>query len=221
MNHAIDPIALTQTDRLILDSYKNLLNGLSDYFGEGLEIVLHSLEDLDHSVVKIVNGHHTGRSTGAPITDLALSMLKKINERDREDYISYFTQNKNKQPLKSSTILIRGEKQRVIGLICMNFYLNTPLYNILSLFQNNNSHLPETFNDSIVESIRASVEHARIQVEANTSIPPSLRNREIISLLFHQKIFSHKNAVSIVADCLGISPNTVYLHLRYCKSGSL
>lgn len=218
MNHTIEPVQLTMVDQLILNSYKNLLDGLSNYLGEGLEIVLHSLEDLDHSVIKIVNGHHTGRTTGAPITDLALSMLKKINENDGQDYISYFTQNKSKQPLKSSTILIRGENDRVIGMICMNFYLNTPLYDILSVFQNQNSRLSETFHGNIDESICSFVERARAQVEANPMITPSLRNREIIAMLFRQNIFNHKNAVPVVANCLGISLNTVYLHLRHCKA---
>ena len=34
-------------------------------------------------VVKIINGHHTGRTTGAPITDLALSMLSRLENENR------------------------------------------------------------------------------------------------------------------------------------------
>lgn len=41
-------------------------------------MVLHSLEDTEHSVIKIINGHHTGRTEGMPITDLALQMLEEI-----------------------------------------------------------------------------------------------------------------------------------------------
>ena len=46
-------LILTKADRLILDSYKPVLDGFSEYFGEGYELVLHSLEDLEHSVIKI------------------------------------------------------------------------------------------------------------------------------------------------------------------------
>ena len=87
-------LILTRNDRLVLDSYGSLLDGLADYMGEGYEMVLHSLEDLEHSVVKIVNGHHTGRKTGAPITNLALDMLGRITEQEGSTFISYFTQNK-------------------------------------------------------------------------------------------------------------------------------
>ena len=74
-------VAFTETDFKILNSYKSVLDGLAAYWGDGYEMVLHSLHDLDHSVIKIINGHYTGRREGFPITDLALSMLAKIREQ--------------------------------------------------------------------------------------------------------------------------------------------
>ena len=72
-------LKLTVTDRQILNSYALMLNGLGAYLGDGYELVLHSLESLDHSVIKIINGHFTGRKEGSPITDLALKMLGELN----------------------------------------------------------------------------------------------------------------------------------------------
>ena len=69
---------LTKTDRAVLESYKILCDGLANYLGEGYEIALHSLENYDSSVIKIINGYYTGRKEGAPITDLALHMLEDI-----------------------------------------------------------------------------------------------------------------------------------------------
>ena len=71
---------LTEMDREILKSYQYMLDGLALYLGDSYEIVLHSLEDLGHSVIKIINGHYTKREVGAPITDLALSMLHDIQK---------------------------------------------------------------------------------------------------------------------------------------------
>ena len=119
---------LTEIDQHILKSYGTLLDGLAGYLGEGCEIVLHSLENLDRSVIKIVNGHHTGRTVGAPITNLALEMLDEIQKDPSRTSISYFTNNKKGEPLKSATIAIRGENERIIGLLCMNFYLNMQGY---------------------------------------------------------------------------------------------
>jgi predicted transcriptional regulator YheO len=79
-------VEFTEIDRLILESYKTLLDGLGDYLGYGYELVLHSLENLDSSVIKIINGYHTGRKEGAPITDLALCMLNKLERNRGKDF---------------------------------------------------------------------------------------------------------------------------------------
>ena len=71
-------IVLTPTDRLILESYREFVCGLEDYLGGAYEIVLHSLESMEHSVIAIANGHYTNRHEGSPITDLALDMLRSI-----------------------------------------------------------------------------------------------------------------------------------------------
>lgn len=209
-------VILTEIDRLILRSYDTMLDGLADYLGEGYELVLHSLEDLEHSVIKIVNGHHTGRTVGAPITDLALTMLERIQEQDVGGYISYFTKNKKGDPLKASTTAIYGERGQVIGLLCMNFYLNTPLVDIIATLSKPATQpvLFEAFGDDTTELICQAVEQAHGVVMNNAAISPSLKNREIVAALHTQGIFKLKNAVELVADAMSISKNTVYLHLR-------
>lgn len=49
--------------------------------GSHCEIVLHSLQDLKCSAIRIANGEHTGRQIGSLITDLALRMLHDMTER--------------------------------------------------------------------------------------------------------------------------------------------
>ena len=64
-------MVLSDIDKQILESYKTMVDGLANYLGPSSEVVLHSLEDYNRSVVKIANGHHTGRKIGAPIMDIA------------------------------------------------------------------------------------------------------------------------------------------------------
>lgn len=114
---------LTKTDRLILESYASMIDGLSAYLGSPYEISLHSLEDYHHSVIKICNGYHSGRTVGAPITNLALNMLKRVNDSDFSaigEYTSYSVINDSGEHLKSSTIPVFGENHRLIGLLCIN-----------------------------------------------------------------------------------------------------
>ncbi len=216
MSH--EEVCLSPTDEAILNSYRNLVSGLESYLGAGYEIVLHSLASMEHSVIAIANGHHTGRKEGSPITDLALQMLFSIEQEKSVGHESYFTTNKNGEPLKSSTIVIYGENHRAIGLLCMNFYLNTPISQVISsLFDPSaagRSFLAETFADNTEELVHRVTEKIRKEVETDSSILPSLKNKEIIQRCNARGVFQIKNAVNTVATLLGISKNTVYLHLK-------
>lgn len=211
-------VHLTLIDRIILDSYKIMMEGLADYLGGGYEMVLHSLEDTEHSVIKIINGHHTGRTEGMPITDLALQMLEEIEKDGEKSYVSYFTKNKKGEPLKSATIVVRGEEEKIIGLLCINFYLNTGFYEVLSnYFPEESTHSlvkSETFANNLDELILSKVKEVRKTVMEDREVLPSLKNKEIINTLNQQGVFTLKDAVVKVADYLGISKNTVYMHIR-------
>ena len=110
-------MSFTRMDRMVLESYKTLCEGLANYLGDGYEIVLHSLENYDNSVIKIINGYYTGRKEGAPITDLALHMLEDIRHNNGKDYIAYYSKNKKGEPMHSTTIAIRSENAKIVGLL--------------------------------------------------------------------------------------------------------
>ena len=210
---------LTKTDKFIMDSYSSMIEGLSAYLGSAYEISLHSLEDYNHSVVKIMNGYHSGRSAGAPLTDLALNMLKRITDQGlsaTESYTPYNAINSAGEHLKSSTIPVIGENGRVIGILCINFYMDSPLSEILQSLTGGNSarteheHFASTTTDTISEAVK----DARSQVMLNSNIPAVNKNKELIRILYEEGIFRIKDSVVEVANALSISKNTVYLHLR-------
>lgn len=210
-------VILTAEDRMILKSYEPVIDGLAAYLGSSYEVALHSLEDPEHSVIKIVNGFHTGRVIGSPITDLALFWLDKIeNEKDSHDYCEYFSKNKLGEPLKSTTMAIRGSGNRIIGLLCINLYLGTPLIHFISdmMPQDASVFAAETFTDNPNETIRQEIGNAKELVFNDKTIPPSQRKKEIIRILQTKKIFEIKNSVEQIANELDISVNTVYFHLR-------
>ncbi len=211
------PIQLTPEDKLILDSYCRMLGGLAEYLGSGYELVLHSLEDLEHSAICVLNSH-TERSVGAPITELGLTMLGKIHEQEQAETVCYTSTNKEGKPLRSCTIAIRGSGNRIIGLLCINFYMDTPLSDLIQMFlPGQTQKVSETYVQNSVEMIQNSVQHAAAEVDAEGLADSTTRNREIVRRLYESGIFNIKDAVIQVADCLGISRNTVYLHLRHCK----
>lgn len=127
-------ISLSECDRLILRSYQSIVDGLAEFWGGGIEIVLHSLEDLAKAAIKVVNGRYIGRKEGVPITDLALRMLREIgNSNDCHKNLICFNHNSAGVPIRSATLPITGEHDRVFWLLCINFYLNTPLHAFLAV----------------------------------------------------------------------------------------
>ncbi len=206
---------LTRNDKKILESYKLLIEGLAKYLGNSYELVLHSLEDLDNSVIAIFNGEHTGRKVGAPITDLALKMLDQIENGD-ENTIVYFSQNKKGEPLKSATIAIKGDDNKVIGLLCINMYLNTSLKDILESLTPNKA-ITENYNQNSTELIKSAYEIEKTNVLADPTILPSNKNKVIIERLYDKGIFQMKDAVPEIESLMELSKNTVYLHIRNHK----
>jgi len=214
---------LSASERLIIDSYKSTMEGLASYFGEAFEFVLHDITDFDHSIIKIINGSHSGRREGSPITDLALSMLEKIQADDfSKPFMCYTSKSKYGRPVKSSTIVIFGDRKKVIGLLCVNFYLDSPLTALLQNFSLDpqTDYVTENFSSDSDELIARALEKVKREVDADDSVPLYLKNKEIVTILYHQGIFKLKNAVQDISAELGISKSTVYLHIRALEEKS-
>lgn len=215
-------ISFTRADRMVLESYKTLCEGLANYLGDGYEIVLHSLENYDRSVIKIINGYYTGRKEGAPITDLALHMLEDIRCNNGKDYIAYYSKNKKGEPMHSTTIAIRSENAKIIGLLCINFYLNTPLASVIGTLMKTDEEASidreENFADSPSQLVGDTIAETKRVVMADADIPVHDKNKEIVARLYNKGFFKLKNSVVECSEALGISKNTVYLHIRSCKN---
>lgn len=213
-------IKLTKNDKTILKSFENMIDGLGTYLGEGYELVLLSLENLETSVVKIINGSLSGRKVGSPITDLTLQLLGQIENNESHPSYCYFNKSKNGALIRSTTIPITGENNHIIGLICVNFYTDTAFSSFLSQFIPNVRELAminapsETFSENIDELILNSINIAKDMILPDASISSVNKNKEIVSLLYQKGIFNLKDSVVKVAELLNISKNTVYMHIR-------
>ena len=166
---------LTAIDKIILDSYASMVEALSGYLGSAYEISLHSLEDYNHSVIRIMNGYHSGRTEGAPLTDLAINMLKRIGDEGlsaTSSYTSYNAVTRTGEHLKSSTIPILGEKGRVIGMLCINFYLDSPLTELIQSLTGTDRVQAEReyFASSMSDALSEAISEARNQVMQNPTI---------------------------------------------------
>ncbi|EGO2807988.1 hypothetical protein IDE03_000964 [Enterococcus faecalis] len=202
-----------------------MLDGLGNFFGSTHEVILHSLENLESSAIKVINGHFSNRKEGAPITDMALKMLSQVESEHDYAVKPYYNKNQKGVILKSSTIPVIGENDRIIGLICINMHLEMPLIDYLqdllpSGQQNDMSQElknSEHFSDNIDELITTSLTKVKQEVESDPNVSHLNQNKEIVIRLYDQGIFNLKDSVIKIADRLGISKNTIYLHIRNHK----
>lgn len=213
-----------QTDFDILKSYEAVVDGLAMLIGSHCEIVLHSLEDLKCSAVRIANGEHTGRKIGSPITDLALRMLHDMTGADSNVSKAYFTRAKSGVLMKSVTIAIRNGDQRVIGLLCINMNLDVPFSQIMATFmppETQDAASSVNFASSVDDLVMQTLEFTIEEVSGDRNVSNNAKNRQIVLNLYEKGIFDIKDAINQVAERLNISKHTVYLYIRQFKNGDL
>nr|WP_232313307.1 PAS domain-containing protein [Enterovibrio coralii] len=203
-------------------AYFRLADTIADFIGPHCEVVIHSFESLEKSVVKIVNGHHTGREVGSPITDLGLRMLSAFEKTGNVTPKSYFTESKEGALLKSTTCILEGEEGRPIGMFCINMNLSFPFPEIIKTLMPDMAHssmsVSENFSASAGDVIDQALNQAIVEVEGDVSITPKGKNKAITKLLFENGIFELKEATAIVSERLGITRHAIYKYLREYKS---
>lgn len=214
-----------------LEPYINLVDFLADFLGTNAEVVLHDLTDLEHSIVKIRNGHISGRKKGDPSTDFAMRTLKEAKPGAHYK-CNYRGITKDGRKLKSSTYYIRSRDNEITGMLCVNMdvdqYINARKY-LDSFFmlgdnidENKSSKGKEDVHESFGKSIPELIENSLIKAINNHDCEvdrlSAVEKSKIIEQVNNEGIFLLKGAVSKAAQMLNISEPTVYRYLGKIKS---
>ncbi len=211
---------LSESDFKILDAMKNVVDGIAAMYGEHTEVLLHSLDVRDASIIKIANGYITGRTVGAPITNLALLKLNEGHDVSK----SYLTKSPDGKTLRSITTVIRNSENEAIGLLCINANIDAPFQAVMRslmpemLTPTDNHDSPEIFARNNDEMMQSSIESIREKVLNDKSISASKKSREIMTRLHDLGVFNLKDSIPTVATQLEISIHTIYRYLREIKS---
>ena len=172
-----------------LEPYRVVVSFLGEALGPDYEVVLHDLTSEDGTIVAIVNNHISGRTEGAPLSNMA---LRFIQERmyEKQDYLAgYQGASQAKGRLRSSTMFIKDNGQ--LGV------------------ENFVSSLPDAVQNAIADVTgSAGLPPDRLTMEEKIRIVESLH---------HAGIFYMKGAVSEVAAQLGSSEATIYRYLSKLK----
>ena len=208
----------------ILDVYKQMGPFLGEVLGENCKVILFDLTHKKEEVIAIANGTLEGKGVGAPLTDLARSIIKKGTWK-HQDYITNFIgRTKDGVLLRSSDFFIK-EDDHLVGLLCIN--MNVEAYQNISRDILRLSGLPEDIFTISTKDIQ--VEHLS---ETTTNASDSARQAihelygsieadrltqkermEVIKALKAKDVFLIKGSVSQVAAVLKCSEASIYRYL--------
>ncbi len=223
MNNSSDIKGKTSKRAFLIESLKIVVDGIARTFGTRCEVVLHDLRNLEHSIVKITNGHVTGRTIGGSISDRALKDIRSGQEESL--FTNYLSITKDGRQLKSSTILFRDDKGKLIAALCINFdvtdilNLNTIVQDIFAVSEEVEQAGPaETFVGDMVSTLNDIADKA---IRKAGKVIPSMAREDkiqIVRQLDEQGFFLIKGAIKLIAGKLRVSKFTIYNYLEQIRS---
>lgn len=207
---------LTPQDEEILATFDNVVTAIANTFGEHTEVVLHSLDIRHPSIIKIVNGHVTGRTVGAPITNFVLDKLARKEDLSQP----YFTKSPKGRNLRSTTTILRNPQGEAIGTLCVNIDLDAPFQEVIQPFvlptiepQEKKTNI-EIFANSPEDMLTITIENTYQEITLDKAISAGKKARALVHKLANLGVFNFKNSPQLVAQITGISTHTIYRHLR-------
>jgi len=223
----------------LLQQYIKLTEFMGLALGPDYEVALHDLTNKDHSIIAIANSHISGRKLGAPLTNMALGILRD-RSYDAADYcLQYHGVSVNGKDLRSNTFFIK-QNGTLIGLLCINFddsryrdvcdrilsLCHPDLFVTNVLSQNSTSWdealedcpAPEKFRNSAdavaADAINRELDRMGVTPEQLT---PEKR-LQVIAALEAGGLFLLKGAVKSAAASLQCSPASVYRYITQIKN---
>lgn len=210
----------------IMKHYEVLTNFLGNVLSDNYEIALLDLREGKRCITAIANGQNSGRTVGAPLTDLALKIIKEGIWKKEPYLLNYSGLTKDKRPLISSTFFIK-EGQELLGMLCLN--VDTQIYqqlcqSILKLgglsIDSPSSKfidLPVEHTETFTNDIGDIIASAMPDYITENRIPADRLTQDekisIVKQLNEKGVFMIKGAVSEAALKLNCSDATIYRYL--------
>lgn len=204
---------------------KRIAKGLVGQFGSNCEVVIHDLRgnDHEHSIIAIENGYVTGRSVGDGPSHIVLDALRD-NDATPEDRISYLTKTSDGKVLKSTTLFIRDDAGKAIGLIGINFDISMyvafeeSLRSFTSLGVSNQE--PEAISGNVSDLLDELLEHSVALIGKPTALMSKEEKIRAIKFLDERGAFLVTRSGPKICQYFGISTFTLYSYLDEIRSDS-
>ncbi len=201
---------------------KLVADGVAKAFGSRCEVSLHDLTHLERSIIKIANGHVTGRTVGSAISEHG---LKQYKTDPNASLHSSLEATEDGRHLKSTSMVFKNDMGQPILALTINFdvtdivNLDMAMKDIFGITDEDfREELVDTFGGEAVSTMNGIADNV-IQ-RAGKAIQAMTRQDRIgvVAQLEDQGFFLIKGAAKFIARKLGVAASTIYSYLHMLRT---
>ena len=202
----------------ILTHYIKVGEIVAEMFSPYLEVIVHDLTNPNQSIIAIFNSHITGRKIGDGTSDIG---YKKLSNELPDKIVNYSNKSPSGVELKSSSLTIRNDDNKIIGSMGFNFDLShfVNIREFIDLFSKSveMKELPKK-EEFFMWSIKTEIQQALNKYLMMNKLQSKILTREdklkVISYMKNKGYVSKKGAKTIISELLAISRPTLYKYLK-------
>ena len=203
-----------------LELLTQLADSLARQFGQDCEIVIHDLaaENLEHSIIFITNGHVTNRQVGDGPSKVVLESLKKDPD-SLQDHAGYLTRTADGRILKSSTMYIRDDDQKIQYIFSINqditgfLAADRSIKFLIETEPQSNIRQPEQIMNNVNDILDSLIEQSVAQIGKPVALMTKDEKISAIRSLNDAGAFLITRSGDKVSKYFGISKFTLYSYI--------
>lgn len=207
-------------EQFVLELINQIGEAIALMFGPNCEICISDLDNLDHAVLYIYNGHITGRKVGSPLIEEA---KLRVQNTDDNVHINYKkTLKKNGPSLKSSTIVKKIGSRHIA--FCINYDctdIENIQYNLMQFLrtssnQENLDILGINTPSALAPIIESSIQNLHKPIKDFKKAD----RLAVVRDLDKKGILHIQNSVRLIADALNVSRYSIYNYIKEVRETS-
>lgn len=218
----------SEDKQALIQNLSGMLDALASVIGQNIEVVLHDLSQPQASVIKIINGHISGRKPGSalqdgPENDLGFLGLLGKDQNDTSApsvFKDYRTTSGRGTPLRSATVLYKDESGKPAVSVCFNadYQLIDGAREALAQLMPAQVALAGSDNHSDLEERMNEIIRAALPPGGVLRTGASKKEKvESVRLLQEKGLFIVRGGVERAASALGVTRYTIYNYLDEIK----
>lgn len=205
----------------LLQRYCQIADVIAGTFGPRCEAVVHDLSQPESSVVYVANGSVTDRAVGQSFDHLIRQVL--MNKKFKNDRaINYLFEMPDHRKIRSSSMLIRDEEDKIVGMLCINYdisgwvQMQEELVRMLNLEP---AEIPPQGEEEVTPDVMTIIDDLIRKIVGNQDVKNLTRKKcvELVRFMDEKGVFLVKGTVDKVAEIMGVTKVTIYSYLDEAK----